>query len=188
MPSRITGSPGEVFVIFNCGGLLALPFLDDEPGVGVSHGGTGLVVGLNEHNATPGNVARAMLLATIFNLKLGSDLLTAQGYPRSEIILSGGLTQTPALAQIIADAFNTPIVLLSGAQEGTAWGATLMAKFRAGRLAGDTPAWQAFLAAHATGTPTRFTPSPKAVATLATMFNRYQKLLALHSPLAAAVG
>ena len=172
----------------DCGGLLALPFLDDEPGVGVSHGGTGLVVGLNEHNATPGNVARAMLLATIFNLKLGSDLLTAQGYPRSEIILSGGLTQTPALAQIIADAFNTPVVLLSGAQEGTAWGATLMAKFRAGRLSGDTPAWQAFLAAHATGMPTRFTPQPKAVATLATMFKRYQKLLALHAPLAAAVG
>ena len=172
----------------DCGGLLALPFLDDEPGVGVSHGGTGLVVGLNEHNATPGNVARAMLLATIFNLKLGSDLLTAQGYPRSEIILSGGLTQTPALSQIIADAFNTPVVLLSGAQEGTAWGATLMAKFRAGRVAGDAQAWQAFLAAHATGTPTRFTPRAKAVATLATMFKRYQKLLALHAPLAAAVG
>ena len=172
----------------DCGGLLALPFLDDEPGVGVSHGGTGLVVGLNEHNATPGNVARAMLLATIFNLKLGSDLLTAQGYPRSEIILSGGLTQTPALSQIIADAFNTPVVLLSGAQEGTAWGATLMAKFRAGRVAGDAQAWQAFLAAHATGTPTRFTPRAKAVATLATMFKRYQKLLALHTPLAAAVG
>ena len=56
------------------------------------------------------------------------------------------------------------------------------------RIAGDAQAWQAFLAAHATGTPTRFTPRAKAVATLATMFKRYQKLLALHTPLAAAVG
>ena len=35
----------------DCGGLLALPFLDDEPGVGVQRGGTALVVGLQEHQA-----------------------------------------------------------------------------------------------------------------------------------------
>jgi hypothetical protein len=57
----------------DCGGLLALPFMDDEPGVGVQRGGTALVMGLNERSATPGNVARAMLLATIFNLRHGSD-------------------------------------------------------------------------------------------------------------------
>ena len=33
--------------------------------------------------------------------------LAAQGYPRTEIVLSGGLVKTPALGQLVADAFNT---------------------------------------------------------------------------------
>ncbi|MFM8709320.1 MAG: FGGY-family carbohydrate kinase [Planctomycetia bacterium] len=81
-----------------------------------------------------------MLLATIFNLKMGSDELDRQGYPRTEIVLSGGLTKTPALGQILADAFNTPVVILDGAAEGTAWGAALMAKYRGLSIAGRAPA------------------------------------------------
>ena len=63
----------------DCGGLLALPFMDDEPGLGVSAGGTACVIGLNATSATPGNVAKAMLLATIFNLRIGSEELDRQG-------------------------------------------------------------------------------------------------------------
>ena len=172
----------------DCGGLLALPFLDDEPGVGVQRGGTALVVGLGEHNATPGNVARAMLLATVFNLRLGSDVLAAQGYPRTEIVLSGGLTKTPALGQVIADAFGTPVTILDGAAEGTAWGAALMAAYRAARLGGDGRDWSAFLAAHHTGTPTRFLPRPASVAVLDGVYARYKRLLATQPTLDAAVG
>jgi len=170
----------------DCGGLLALPFMDDEPGLGVSRGGSASVVGLNEQNATPGNVAKAMLLATMFNLRLGSEPLDAQGYPRSEIILSGGLAKTPALGQLLADVFNTPVTILDGAAEGTAWGAALMAKYRALAIAGHAPDWAAFLASHASGTPTRFTPRPQSVATLADRSARHRRLVALHTQLAAA--
>ena len=55
----------------DCGGLLALPFMDDEPGVGVKQGGTAMLIGLNRQNLSAGNVAKAALLAPIFNLKLG---------------------------------------------------------------------------------------------------------------------
>ena len=172
----------------DCGGLLALPFTDDEPGLGVSRGGTACVIGLNDTNATPGNVARAMLMATVFNLRIGSDLLAAQGFPRTEIILSGGLTKTPALGQVVADAFNTPVSILDGAAEGTAWGAALMAEYRHRALGGRAPEWSAFLASHASGTPTRFTPRPAATAACTAMYDRYKQLVALHGQLEAAVG
>jgi sugar (pentulose or hexulose) kinase len=167
----------------DCGGLLALPFMDDEPGLGVSRGGTACVVGLNAANATPGNVAKAMLLATMFNLRMGSDLLDAQGYPRNEIILSGGLTKTPALGQILADVFNTPVAILDAAAEGTAWGATLMAKYRADALAGSIPDWETFLAGHASGSPQRFTPRPASVAAYGRLYDRYRRLVALQGQL-----
>jgi sugar (pentulose or hexulose) kinase len=171
----------------DCGGIAALPFLDDEPGLGVPRGGTATLVGIDGTNATPGNVAKAMLLATVFNLRMGSAVLDTQGFPRTEIILSGGLTKTPALGQLLADAFHTPVVLLDGAVEGTAWGAALLAKFRAATLAGKAAPWPAFLEAHATGTPTRFTPRPQAAAVLDRGFARHVRLVAIHGHLDAAV-
>ena len=167
----------------DCGGLLALPFMDDEPGLGVSRGGTALVVGLNDTAATPGNAVKAMLLATIFNLKLGSQELDRQGYPRTEIILSGGLVKTPQLGQLVADAFNTPVTILAGGEEGTAWGAALLAKFRDQTCGGQTTDWAGFLAGQQTGAPNQFRPSPAAVATLDAVFHRYQQLVRLHHQL-----
>jgi len=172
----------------DCGGLLALPFMDDEPGLGVSRGGTACVIGLNDANATPGNVARAMLLATVFNLRIGSEQLDAQGFPRTEIVLSGGLTKTPELGQIVADAFDTPVTILDGAAEGTARGAALMARYRDLAIAGEPPDWAAFLAGHSSGTPRRFEPRPAAVAIHRRLLDRYRRLVALHGDLATAVG
>ena len=167
----------------DCGGLAALPFSDDEPGLGVSRGGSACVVGLNDTSATPGNVAKAMLLATMFNLRLGSEPLDAQDFPRTEIVLSGGLAKTPALGQLLADVFNAPVVILDGGTEGTAWGAAILAKYRDLALAGRVPDWAAFLADHATGTPTRFTPRAQSVATLSERYARHQRLVALHAQL-----
>ena len=172
----------------DCGGLTALPFMDDEPGLGVSRGGSACVVGLNERNATPGNVARAMLLATMFNLRLGSEPLDDQRFPRKEIVLSGGLAKTPALGQLLADVFNTPVVILDGAAEGTAWGAALMAKYRIRAIAGRVPDWAAFLASHASGTPTRFAPRAAAVKTLADRYARHKRLVELHGHLEGVTG
>jgi sugar (pentulose or hexulose) kinase len=171
----------------DCGGLQALSFMDDEPGAGVSRGGTSLVIGLNEKSATPGNVAKAMLLATIFNLRMGSEGLDDQGFPRTQIVLSGGITKTPELAQLVADAFHVPVVLLAGAVEGTAWGAALMAKFRDERLAGKNADWSSFLAGHATAGARRFEPRPRAAATFDRLYARHKRLVALHTQLAAAM-
>ncbi|MFM9011143.1 MAG: FGGY family carbohydrate kinase [Planctomycetota bacterium] len=171
----------------DCGGLQALSFMEDEPGAGVSRGGTALVIGLNERNATAGNVAKAMLLATIFNLRMGSEGLDKQGFPRREIVLSGGITKTPELAQLLADAFDVPVTILAGAAEGTAWGAALMAKYRDECLAGRRGDWQSVLAGHAVDGARRFRPRPSAAATFDRMYARHKRLVALQPQLDAAV-
>jgi sugar (pentulose or hexulose) kinase len=157
--------------------------MDDEPGLGVSRGGSACLVGLDATNATPGNAAKAMLLATIFNLKLGSDVLDAQGYPRHEIVLSGGLVKTPALGQLVADVFRTPVVILAGASEGSAWGAALLAAYRDRRIAGESASWEAFLAAHAQAPAHRFTPRAVAAATFDRSYARHRRLVAMQSEL-----
>jgi sugar (pentulose or hexulose) kinase len=161
----------------DCGGVLALPFMDDEPGVGVSRGGTAMLIGLNEQNATPGNVARAALLATVFNLRLGCEKLLEQGFPLTQIVLSGGLTKSPELGQVLADGFNLPVSILASGAEGSAWGAALMAKYRYQSLNAKNETWADFLTAHASGVPLRFSPSSEAAAASDKLFARYKKLL-----------
>jgi sugar (pentulose or hexulose) kinase len=161
----------------DCGGLAALPFLDDEPGLGISRGGTASLVGLTAANATPGNAVKAMLLATIFNLELGSDVLAAQGFPRTQIVLSGGLVKTPALGQLVADAFATPVVILDCGSEGSGFGSALLAAYRDRRRAGDAATWEAFLAGHAPQPAHRFTPRAGAVAVLERSYARHRQLV-----------
>ena len=114
----------------DCGGLLALPFIHDEPGLNVTKAGSSGLYGMNATNATAGNAVKAALLSVMFNLQLGSDVLTDQGYPRTELILSGGVTKTPELGQILADVFFAKVTLFDSAEEGTAWGAALMGSYR----------------------------------------------------------
>ena len=64
------------------------------------------------------------------NLKQGSEVLDQQGYPRSQIVLTGGLTRTPELGQVLADIMQTPVSLPAGSDEGTALGAALLASYR----------------------------------------------------------
>ena len=114
----------------DCGGLLALPFMNDEPGLNVTKAGSAGLYGLNATNASAGNAVKAAILSAMFNLQLGSDVLTDQGYPRTELILSGGVTKTPELGQILADVFDAKVTLFDAAEEGTAWGAALMGAYR----------------------------------------------------------
>ncbi len=171
----------------DCDGLIAFPFMDDEPGLGVSQGGTAMLAGLNSENATPGNAVKAALLSTMFNLKLGSETLDQQGFPRTEIVLSGGLTKTPELAQILADVFDTPVKLLDSAEEGTAWGAALMAKFRLEKIDGESKSWSDFLGGHMAAGPTLYQPIAENVAKLESVFRRYRKLLECHTAIDSAL-
>ncbi len=169
-----------------CGGLLALPFMDDEPGLGVHRGGTAMVVGLNGNNATAGNLAKAALLATMFNLRLGCQVLDRQGFPRNQLVLTGGLTKTPQLAQILADVFATPVRLLAGSDEGTAWGAAVLAKYRYLRQH-ETLEWGDFLDSLQPSQEASYQPDPGTAKAYDRMFLRYTRLMELQERLDQAV-
>jgi sugar (pentulose or hexulose) kinase len=169
--------PQVLEVAPDCGGVLALPFIDDEPGLGVGQGGQAALLGIDASNASPANMVKAAMLATMFNLKLGSQVLDRQGFPRSELVLSGGLTKTPELGQVLADVFDTPVKLLAGADEGCAWGAALLAKYC--QIQGDDQhqAWAEFLDSNQSGGAVRFEPNKTAVDKYASVFDRYLESL-----------
>lgn len=179
MPKLIQAAP-------DCGGLLALPFMDDEPGLQVSKGGSAMIMGWTDSNSSPGNVARAALLSTCFNLRKGSEVLDEQGYPRDEIVLTGGLAKTPECGQILADVFNTPVVLLGSSDEGSCFGASLLAAFLDKKLnstlkvgEGD---WASFLEStqnSCSGSKTRYEPISENVTITNDMYTRYNQLLKL---------
>ena len=161
----------------DCGGVLALPFIDDEPGLEVSSGSQAGLFGINATNATPANMVKAAMLATMFNLKIGSATLDTQGYPRNELVLSGGLTKTPELGQVLADVFGTPVKLLSGADEGCAWGAALMAKYRSIKVEGSDLAWADFLGQQADDNSIRFKPDAERNEQYAAVYQNYLALM-----------
>ena len=163
----------------DCGGILTFPFMDDEPGLGVHQGSQASVIGLNSANVTPGNIVKAALLSTMFNLKMGSEILDEQGYPRQEMILSGGLTKTPEFGQILADVFCVPVRLLESSDEGTAWGAVVMAKFQSLCAASkmSPPDWSEFLQSLNKNQATRFEPDRSNSQVYEQMYQRYRELL-----------
>lgn len=175
----------------NCGGLLALPFMNDEPGLEVAQGGSALIVGWNPENARVGNVAKAALLSTMFNLRLGCGVLDRQGYPRTELVLTGGLSKTPECGQILADVFDAPVTLLASADEGCSWGAAVMAKYRYLRASDSNYSsdWTTFLDS-VTITEEgkkKFVPDPEAVSVYNRMFERYQRLIKIQPELTKAL-
>ena len=161
----------------DCGGLLTLPFLNDEPGIGIHQGDTASIIGLTPSNATPGNVARAALLSSMFNLRQGSEELDRQGYPRTELVLAGGLAKTPETGQILADVFRTPVTLLESAEEGTAWGSAVLANYRHLVLQGDTSDWPSHLRHLAPEAKTRFAPNSETADIYDASYARYCSLL-----------
>jgi sugar (pentulose or hexulose) kinase len=184
-----TVMPELIRASVDCGGLLALPFMDDEPGLGVLEGGSALILGLNPENSTAGNIAKAALLSTIFNLKLGCNVLDEQGYARTEIVLTGGLTKTPECGQILADVFNVPVSLLASSDEGCSWGAAVLAKFRHLCFVGKQTQhdFTSFLDSVSTSfgaSKTCFTPNQEHVPLYTTLFGRYKNLVALQPQLA----
>lgn len=166
----------------DCQGVLAIPFIDDEPGLGVLSGSRGGIWGLNHENMTPGNIVKAGLVATMFNLKLGSEILDQQGYPRSKIVLTGGIAKTPELAQILANVMETPVSLLPDAAEGCAWGAALLALYRFRSTIHPQPeSWESFLDQFKSQNQLNYQPQSDATHDFRRGLDRYRSRLELEA-------
>ena len=161
----------------DCEGVLALPFMDDEPGLGINESGKSGIFSMRDDNAKPGNAIKAALLATMYNLKSGLAVLDEQKYPRSQIVLTGGLTKTPELGQLLADVLQTPVVLPAAADEGTAFGAALMAKFRLQKIAGQNVDWLEFVKGKQEAGMKQFVPDEAVATDCASHYGQYRELV-----------
>jgi xylulokinase len=159
----------------DCGGVVALPFMDDEPGMGINRTEMGSLLGINQSNATPANFIRAALVAAVMNLKMGLEVLAKQGFAIAEIVLTGGLTRTPELGQVLADFIGAPVRIPEQADEGTAFGAALLARYRFEVSHGSQLRWSEFLASLPCKTDRQFLPNPLNQSAVDDYYQKYRK-------------
>jgi hypothetical protein len=129
------------------------------------------------------------LLRDLFGDPSGSMRERGQG---SGVVIDAGRGLVLTNAHVVDQVDSVSVTLadgrqIDGAVEGTAYGATLLAKYRRLAIAGRAPDWAAFLAGHAQGSPVRFTPRPAATAAYGRMYDRHRRLVALHESLEAAL-
>jgi xylulokinase len=99
----LAGDPGA-------GGLTLLPFLDGErtPNLPTA---TGSLHGLTRSNATPENLARAVVEGMLLGLAGAVEAVRAAGCPVERVLLIGGAAASPAVQRIAPDLFGAPVAV-----------------------------------------------------------------------------
>jgi len=122
----------------DCGGVTVCNYLAGE---GVTHMDVGhpLVVRRPGSKFTLANFFRAQLYSTMATLKIGMDILTAEGVSIDSLTGHGGLFKTPGVGQkYLAAACNAPVTCMDTAGEGGPYGMALLAAYRAWKSGGET--------------------------------------------------
>ena len=114
-------------------GLTVLPFIAGERGPGYAAHARAAILGLNQ-STEPIEILRAGLEAVALRFALMYGIVTSVlPEPKQAIATGGGLQQSPAWAQIVADALGRPLVA-SGEREASSRGAALLALERLGAI------------------------------------------------------
>lgn len=123
----------------DCGGLLACNYLSGEHIANMEEGRP-LFARLPDSRLTLANFMRAQLYSSIATLKLGMDILSGQENVRLDALLGhGGLFKVAGVAQrFLATALDVPVVVMTTAGEGGAWGIALLASYMQNRKVGET--------------------------------------------------
>jgi len=108
------------------GGLLFLPYLLGERCPHVAPDARGAWVGLTRAHDLR-HMTRAVMEGVLFNLRAVLDLVTASGAPIKTLRASGGATASVAWLQLLADVTGREVSTVTGAAEGGAYGAALLA-------------------------------------------------------------
>jgi len=92
------------------GGLTLLPYLDGErtPNLPCA---AGTLTGLTRANATPENLARAIVEGMLLNLVAGVDALRAEGVDVRRVLLIGGASASVAVQDIAPQLFGVPVAI-----------------------------------------------------------------------------
>jgi xylulokinase len=109
------------------GGLTLLPYLDGERTPNLPNA-TGSLHGLTRSNATPENLARAVVEGMLLGLAAAVDAVRAAGCPVHRVLLIGGAAASVAVQEVAADVFGVPVAIPSpgeyvavGAARQAAW-------------------------------------------------------------------
>ncbi len=121
------------------GGLTLLPYLDGErtPNLPTA---TGSLHGLTRTNATPENIARAVVEGMLLGLAAAVDAVRAAGCAVDRVLLVGGASASTAVRTIAPDLFGAPVAVPS-AGEYVALGAARQAAWALGGEA-RPPRWE----------------------------------------------
>lgn len=92
------------------GGLTLLPYLDAERTPNLPEA-TGTLLGLTRANATPENLARAVVEGMLLNLVAGVDGLREHGVSVNRIIVIGGAGASRAVQHIAPQLFGVPVAI-----------------------------------------------------------------------------
>ena len=122
----------------DCGGLLAYNYFSGEPVTGLNEGRP-LFVRRPDAHFTLANFMRNNLYTCLGAMRVGLDILLNQEHVKIDKLLGhGGLFKTKGVGQqILADAVDAPVSVMSTAGEGGAWGIALLASYLINRREGE---------------------------------------------------
>jgi xylulokinase len=116
-----------------CDGLYWLPYLMGERTPYLDATIRGGWLGLTARH-TRADLIRSLVEGVSYSQRDGLDIIESLGVPVKSIRASGGGANSPFWLQILADVFNKRVVTLAG-QEGSAYGAALLALVGTGEFA-----------------------------------------------------
>ena len=122
----------------DCGGILSYGNYAGEPITNVEKGRP-MVVRTPETKFNLANFMRSHLYTALGVIKVGMDILTKdEGVEIDTVLGHGGLFKTKGVGQkILADAINTPVVVMETAGEGGPWGMAILAEYMVKREEGE---------------------------------------------------
>lgn len=114
----------------DAGGLVNFSYLSGENITQVQDGRPMMVRKPDSHFSLA-NIFKVQLYSAFAPLKIGMDILLREEHIRTDVLVAqGGLFKTPVVAQqVLADALDTPITLMSNAGEGGPWGMAVLALY-----------------------------------------------------------
>ena len=122
----------------DCGGIMTYGYFSGEHVTGFEEGRP-LLVRMPDAKFNLGNFARAIVFSALGAIKIGMNILNAEGVQVDKMTGHGGLYKTKDVGQkLTAAAFNAPVSVMETAGEGGAWGVALLAEYMLRKADGET--------------------------------------------------
>lgn len=113
------------------GGMVFLPHLMGERCPRIAPGARGALVGLTRAHGL-GHLVRGVMEGIVLNLRAILEIFLRSGSRCDELRASGGATASPLWLSLLAEGLGRDVVTVTGASEGGAFGAALVAGVGAG--------------------------------------------------------